>query len=109
MFRAVLARNVKEMMNRRYAGSRNRPKSLAEDAGVTLSTVQRVLSCELGTSIDTIEALAAAFDTQPYQLLLPSEGVRRKFEMSESSLTGETGRRYQGDHERQQRHTRGRG
>lgn len=46
--------------------------ALAKDAGVSLSTIQRVLSKESGASLDNIEAIAAAFDVSVYQLLIPS-------------------------------------
>lgn len=43
----------------------------AKAAGVSLSTVQRILKEESGATLDNIEALAAAFDLSAYQLLIP--------------------------------------
>lgn len=69
--RTVVADNVRRMMEYKFAESRNRQKALAKEAGITLSSVQRVLNCEVGASIETLEALAAALDLAAYQLLLP--------------------------------------
>lgn len=69
--REVLAQNVGRMMETRYEQASNRPLALAKDAGVTLSTVQRVLSREHATNVDTIEALAKVFGLPPFQLLVP--------------------------------------
>ena len=70
--RTVMASNVAALMERHFKESRNRPKSLAEAAGVSTSTIQRVLSGEIGASLDNIEAIAAAFDLSVYQLLIPA-------------------------------------
>ena len=68
--RGVVATNVQHLMDTRYADSNNRPKALARDSGVFLSTVQRVLKQEVGATLDTIEALAKAFGIAPHQLLM---------------------------------------
>jgi methylphosphotriester-DNA--protein-cysteine methyltransferase len=73
--RAVLAENLRRLMDQHYKESRNRPKALAQDAGVSLSTVQRILSATVGATIDNIEAIAAVFHLSTYQLLLPSLSV----------------------------------
>jgi len=54
----------------KYHESPNKPKALAGDAGVTLSTIQRVLSTEYAPTLDTVEAIAVAFNLQPYQMLI---------------------------------------
>lgn len=69
--RHILATNVGKLMETHYRESRNRPKALAKDAGVTLSTIQRMLKAEVGASLDNIEAVADAFDISVYQLLIP--------------------------------------
>ena len=69
--RAVLADNVQRLMLLHYAQNSNRPKALSVDAGVSLSTVQRILARDVGASLDNIEAMATAFDVSVYQLLIP--------------------------------------
>ena len=67
--REVLAQNINRLMEQRYKESSNRPMALARDAGVSLSSVQRTLSREVGASIDTVEAFARVFGLQAFQLL----------------------------------------
>jgi len=69
--REVLAQNINRLMEQRYKESSNRPRALAVDAGVSLSTVQRTLSREAGASVDTVESFAKVFGLQAYQLLMP--------------------------------------
>jgi DNA-binding phage protein len=70
--REVLAQNVRQLIDHHYKDSDNRPKALANDTGLSLSSVQRVLSAEAGASIDTIEVIANAFDLSTYHLVLPN-------------------------------------
>lgn len=70
--REVLAQNVRQLIDHHYKDSENRPKALANDTGLSLSSVQRVLSAEAGASIDTIEVIANAFDLSTYHLVLPN-------------------------------------
>lgn len=67
----MLAQNLNRMMEQRYKERSNRPMALAKDAGVSLSTVQRVLSREAGASIDTLEAFAGVFGLPPFQMIVP--------------------------------------
>jgi transcriptional regulator with XRE-family HTH domain len=71
IMRQVLARNVRKLMEHHYADNPNRPKALAKDAGVSLSTVQRILAAENGASLDNIESVALALQVSSYQLLIP--------------------------------------
>lgn len=70
-WRSILAQNLSVLIEHRYSGSANRPMQTAKAAGVSLSTVQRILKEESGATLDNIEALAAAFDLSAYQLLIP--------------------------------------
>lgn len=70
--RMVLAVNVRLLMAHHYRESTNRPKALAKDAGVSLSTIQRILGATNGATIDNIEAVSAAFQLSAYQLLIPA-------------------------------------
>lgn len=69
--RFVLAENVSKLMNRAYKESRNKPKALSLDAGVSLSTIQRILEMKSGATLDSIEQVASAFDLSTYQVLIP--------------------------------------
>ena len=53
IMRDVLANNINALMARVYVESDNKPRALAHDAGLSLSTVQRTISCECDASIDT--------------------------------------------------------
>jgi len=73
--RVVLADNMRSLMQRRFKDSANLPMSLAKEAGVSLSTVQRILNQDVGASLDNIEAIAHALDLAVYQLLLPALNI----------------------------------
>lgn len=73
--RSILAANVKALLEKHYATSTNRPLALAKDAGVSLSTVQRVLAEDVGASLDVVEAIATVFHLSSYQLLIPALDV----------------------------------
>ncbi len=72
MMRAVFAGNTNRLMARYYRNAANQPKALAKDAGVSLSTVQRILDGKTGATLDNIEAIAGAFRLSAYQLLVPN-------------------------------------
>lgn len=74
--REVLADNVKRLMVRHYKESGSRPRALAKDAGVSLSTIQRILAREVGATIDNIESVAGVFHLSAYQILVPMLDVR---------------------------------
>ena len=73
--RHVLADNVRKLLGSKYPTIENKNGALAKDAGISLSSVQRVLQAETGPSLDNVELLAIAFDVQVYQLLLPNLDV----------------------------------
>lgn len=70
--RTILAANVRGLMEHQYRSASNKPKGLAADAGVSLSTVQRIIAGEVGATIDNIELIAAALGVSGYQLLMPN-------------------------------------
>jgi transcriptional regulator with XRE-family HTH domain len=74
--RTILAANLKKLLERDYRDNPNKPKALAADAGVSLSTVQRIVNAEVGASLDNIESIAAVFDLSPYQILVPNLEVK---------------------------------
>lgn len=73
--REVVAQNVRALIAHHYKDADNKPKRLAEDARISLSSAQRVLSAEVGASIDTLEAIANVFEISVYQLVLPNLDV----------------------------------
>ncbi len=73
--RSVLAHNVEELMHRHFSMSSNKPKALAAQAKVSLSTVQRIIAAEVGASLDNIEAIASVFEVSTYQLLVPNLNI----------------------------------
>lgn len=73
--RTVLAENVAKLMAVAYKGQPNKPKALSIDAGVSLSTVQRILSGASGATLDNIEQIAAVFDLSTYQILIPGLNI----------------------------------
>lgn len=77
LLRQIVADNVTALMDRRYASESNktaRQRCLARDAGVSLSTVQRIAGSEVGASIDNIESMARVFGVPPAALLTPYAG-----------------------------------
>lgn len=74
MIRQVLAFNVEALRDKKFAALPNvtaRNKELAKQAGTTLSQIQRVISTDLGTSVDLVERLATALECRPQDLLEP--------------------------------------
>ena len=74
--RQVLAQNVRGLLEIHYRDATDRPRALAKDAGVSLSTVQRIINLEVGASLDNLEAVAGAFQLSAYQLLIPNLNSR---------------------------------
>lgn len=70
--RHVVGANVRALMDLHYREHSNKPMALAKAAGISLSSVQRVLLAKTGPSVDTIEMIAAAFQMSCYQLLIPN-------------------------------------
>jgi len=56
---------------RRYRGAERDPLDFSRDAGVSLSTAQRLLGGAVGPSTDTLDRVADVFGLLPYQLLIP--------------------------------------
>ncbi len=72
--RAVIARNVSELRDKKYAylaTATDRNRALAEEMESSLSQVQRLVAGKVGTSSDAIEQLASVFYVEPNQLLIP--------------------------------------
>lgn len=88
LVRGLLAGNVASLRDKRYEAlgsvtARNR--QLAEDANTTLSQIQRILSMELGTSIDLIARMARALKVRPHDLLTPYFSARPQYAGDEGS------------------------
>lgn len=65
-----VAANIRHQMRAKFWNATNQPLSLAKAAGLSLSTVQRILSAEVGASIDNLEHIAQALDVPAFRLLL---------------------------------------
>lgn len=79
-----LARNVKSLMDEKYAASKNRPMALSKEAHISLSSVQRALSGETAPNLDTLEALAGVFQITIGELV--GEGRPQGFDIDQQSL-----------------------
>jgi hypothetical protein len=74
--RRIIAANVLVKMELRYRGVGDKFKALAEDAGTSLSTIQRATqpdSYSTGISVDVLTQIAMALRCEPYELLTPPE------------------------------------
>ena len=71
--RKVLAANILKRMELRYKGVGDKFSALKEDAGTSLSTVQRATNpnSENGISIDVLTQLAMGLRCEPWELLKP--------------------------------------
>jgi len=67
-FRGVLADNLEALMT---SGSplSSSPK-LEQKSGVAIATINRIRRKESGATIDSLDAIAAAYDLEPWQLLI---------------------------------------
>lgn len=77
--REFLAANVAALRDIKFASRASvtaKNRALAEAADTTLSQIQRVLSSELGTSIDLIARMARALKVRPQDLLTPYFAVQ---------------------------------
>ncbi len=77
LIRGVLAHNVTLLRDKRFDGGASttaKTKALAAAADTTVSQIQRILSCELGTSLDLVARLARALGVRPQDLLTPYFG-----------------------------------
>jgi hypothetical protein len=58
-------------MQHHFPTVRDKARRLADTAQIALSSVQRAQKGQVGAGLDTIEAIARAFDLSAYQLLIP--------------------------------------
>lgn len=74
--RRIVARNISERMQLRYKTASDKVKALAEDAGTSLSTIQRATQPEkynTGITIDVLTQIAMGLRCEPHELLTPNE------------------------------------
>lgn len=70
--RKILAANVIARMEARYKDNGDKFKALAEDAGTSLSTIQRVTQPDrysVGVTVDVLTQVAMALRCEPAELL----------------------------------------
>ena len=75
--RHILANNVRFRMNDLFAEKGDKPKALADSAGVSKSRVQVILAGEQGVSVDVLSRIAQGLCCEPYELLVPPEHLHR--------------------------------
>lgn len=76
--RVVVGANVSKLLDHHYNHLPNitqRLRTLAKDSGIGYGTIQRIIDCKVGASLDNIEAIADALQVSVYQLMLPSLNV----------------------------------
>jgi transcriptional regulator with XRE-family HTH domain len=74
MIRTIVAANVAKLRDSKYRAVptlTGRNRRLAQEAGTTLSQIQRIINKELGTSVDLIESLADVLGVSPADMLTP--------------------------------------
>lgn len=75
LLRLVFADNLKRALEKKYPGSTNAAKALQEDSGITDSTINRWLHCEVAPNLDAIESTAAALKMKAHELITPYHGL----------------------------------
>lgn len=70
--RGILSRNVQAKMAER----KWEQPDIAKAAQVGQATISRILNCGGAATLDTIAALAGAFDCQPWELLVDGDAAR---------------------------------
>ena len=74
----VFALNVKDLMESRFKLSPNKPMAMAKTVGITLSSIQRVLSGESAPTLDTVEAIAERMKVSVTGLLSEKKMIHTK-------------------------------
>lgn len=97
--RKVVAANVDLMAKIEFREEKNVPLALAQLAGVSKSTVQRIMSGDVGADLETIEKVAKALGLIPYQLFIPNLDVKNP-QVAKGAMPGEY-RAYRGTRLRQ--------
>ena len=86
--RRVVAGNVALMAQVEFRASNNVPLALAVAAGVSKSTVQRIMAGDVGADLETLEKVAAALGLIPYQLFIPNLDVKNP-QVARGAMPGE--------------------
>lgn len=75
--RTIASSNLSALLTKHYKQTTltARQRQLSKDAGVSFSTIQRIMQCDVGASLDNLESIAAVFDLSTYQLLIPGLNV----------------------------------
>lgn len=76
LLRAIFADSLGRAMEARYPDAKNRAKALEKDSGVTDSTINRWLACEVSPNLDQVEFVARALKIMAHQLLMPYLGAK---------------------------------
>lgn len=98
LIRQTVADNIATLRDIKYASIptlTGRNRKLAKDADTSLSQIQRILSRDVGVSIDMLEPIAAVFQASPADLITPYFATTRLYrsvqEAPRSGLQRSTG------------------
>jgi transcriptional regulator with XRE-family HTH domain len=97
--RRIVAANVDLMAKIEFRERPNVPLALAHASGVSKSTVQRIISGDVGADLETLEKVAKALGLIPYQLFIPNLDVKNP-QVAKGAMPGEY-RAYRGTRLRQ--------
>ena len=86
--RRVVAANVSLMIQVEFRASPNKPKALAMLAGVSRSTIERIMAGGVGADLETLEKVAAGLNLIPYQLFIPNLDVKSP-QVAKGAMPGE--------------------
>lgn len=75
------------MMDVKYEGSRNKPRSLSNASGLSFSSIQRAISGETAPNLDTVEAIANAFNVNVVELLVAQTALSETAEKFAAAAT----------------------
>ncbi len=65
----IIAKNIRALLDAKYNAIDTQTK-LATKSGVAQTTISRILSCDVSTSIESMDGIATAFNLEPWQLFV---------------------------------------
>jgi len=72
--RVIFADNVRQIMEKKYGSSGGAMRKLSLAAHVSLSTIQRLLDCSTGATIDTVARIGEVLGVRSSDLMTPKFG-----------------------------------
>lgn len=65
----IIAKNIRTLLDAKFNEIDTQTK-LASKSGVVQTTISRILSCGISTSVESMDGIATAFKLEPWQLLV---------------------------------------